>query len=371
MCTVVARKYLTPRSPAKCGFTGGLRLRTLGATRWEDLAVLSRTRRDLAVVRAVAEQENIPISWPLERGKIPPLHRIREIGRLLSSLANRRTNSARASELMNEMGLSSDVPPINPWTALAKNVLENWSEETDDQPAPISALIEYFYESLGQRRRDEHFGRGVILNTVHAAKGTEYAHVLLGGDWSGIKPSEIEEQRRVFYVGMTRARHTLTLFNRMDRRNPLAGELSGPCFAPRRENMSAGPVDLSGHDYQLLGLEDLFLDFAGRHEADHPIHASLAALKPGDCLSLRPGNSRPELIDARGGVVAQLSAQAGEKWGENLSRIQQVRVICLVARQRSDNPNNEYQNRLRADAWEVPICELTVGADPSAAKPPK
>ena len=339
------------------------RLRTLGATRWDDMAVLSRTRSDLALVRAAAETENIPISWPLERGKIPPLHRIREVWHLLSLLVNQRNSSARASELMNCMGLSADATPINPWTALLGEVFGDWSEETNDEPAPINALIEYVYESLSQRRRDEHFGQGVILSTVHAAKGTEYPHVLLGGDWSGIKPSEIEEQRRVLYVGMTRARHTLTIFNRMDRRNPLAGELLGPCFAPRRENMRSGSIDLTGQDYQLLGLADLFLDFAGRHAATHPIHASLAALKPGDCLGLRPSNIRPELVDSQGVVVAQLSALAGDKWGENLSRIQQVRVVCLVGRQRTDNTDSEFQNRLRVDAWEVPVCELVINAN--------
>lgn len=334
------------------------RLRLLGAAHWEDIAVLSRTRRDLAIVRTVAEAEGIPVSWPLERGKIPPLHRLREIWQALQSVAKDRGSSVRASALMGRLGLSADTLPANPWVALLHDIIQAWTQETADEPAPVDAFIEYVYESLSQRRRDEQFGRGVILNTVHAAKGTEYAHVLLCGDSSGVKPTEREEERRVLYVGMTRARHTLALFNRMDRRNPLAGDLVGPCFAPRRESGSGSPKPSNGHDYALLGLEDVFLDFAGRHEGSHPIHAALTAIQPGDRLTIRSNGDRPVLVGTRDSVVAQLSANAAETWGGDLSRIQQVRVVCMVVRQRTDCKEIEYQGRLRVDTWEVPVCEL-------------
>ena len=59
----------------------------------------------------------------------------------------------------------------------------------------------------------------VLLMTVHAAKGLEFDTVFLCGLWEGLFPhhfslrreSEIEEERRLFYVGMTRARKSLTL----------------------------------------------------------------------------------------------------------------------------------------------------------------
>jgi DNA helicase II / ATP-dependent DNA helicase PcrA len=60
---------------------------------------------------------------------------------------------------------------------------------------------------------------GVTLITLHSTKGLEFDHVFLTGLEDGICPHNrsinekkgIEEERRLVYVGMTRARNTLTL----------------------------------------------------------------------------------------------------------------------------------------------------------------
>src|SRR5580765_38454 len=60
---------------------------------------------------------------------------------------------------------------------------------------------------------------GVTLITLHSTKGLEFDHVFLTGMEEGISPhgravneeKGVEEERRLVYVGMTRARKTLTL----------------------------------------------------------------------------------------------------------------------------------------------------------------
>ncbi len=62
-------------------------------------------------------------------------------------------------------------------------------------------------------------GGPVMLMTIHAAKGLEFDTVFLCGLWEGLLPHEfsrknresLQEERRLFYVGMTRARKSLTL----------------------------------------------------------------------------------------------------------------------------------------------------------------
>ncbi len=69
--------------------------------------------------------------------------------------------------------------------------------------------------------------KGILLSTIHSAKGMEFDHVLLCDCQNGILPSitapqngktyteeetsQIEEDRRLFYVAVTRAKHILEL----------------------------------------------------------------------------------------------------------------------------------------------------------------
>ena len=58
-------------------------------------------------------------------------------------------------------------------------------------------------------------GRGVALSTLHGAKGMEWTHVIIfpceAGEIPHHKSDNIEEERRLFYVGVTRARRRVVL----------------------------------------------------------------------------------------------------------------------------------------------------------------
>jgi superfamily I DNA/RNA helicase len=100
------------------------------------------------------------------------------------------------------------------------------------------------------RRVQENDGKEiprVVLSTFHASKGLEWDHVFLIDVYGGSVPkvseackdAELAEERRVFYVAMTRARDSLTIFTRQDM--PLSeflvdAELTGNTTAPKNNN---------------------------------------------------------------------------------------------------------------------------------------
>jgi DNA helicase-2/ATP-dependent DNA helicase PcrA len=88
-------------------------------------------------------------------------------------------------------------------------------------PNPVT-LLEYLeaYALLEENDRtdDNNDGDSVTLTTVHAAKGLEFNHVIIVAMEKDIFPHErsieersVEEELRLFYVALTRARHQLVI----------------------------------------------------------------------------------------------------------------------------------------------------------------
>ena len=93
---------------------------------------------------------------------------------------------------------------------------------------PMDRLDEFLADLTLDREREEdreEKGDQVILITLHAAKGLEFPHVHIVGVEEGLLPharSKIEgtldEERRLFYVGITRAQETLRISHCRGRR---------------------------------------------------------------------------------------------------------------------------------------------------------
>jgi len=329
----------------------------LGWTQW---AVLSRTREALHPVRAVLEQHNVPVTWTMDRDKVPPLYRIREIAGFLDSLKGRRKELATASQLIGDLHHAFPSATENPWVAMLQNLLESLQEETGDSELSVERAIEYLYEALTEQRRDHSFGGGVYLSTVHGAKGMEFNHVFILDDgWTaGRNMQEAEEARRTYYVGMTRARETLALFECRGRKNPHTRLLTTDAVARRhRVSNAALPAGITGKRYELLGMQDIYLSFAAQYPPQHRIHAHLAGLRPGDAVTLQARYGKMEVVDAAGCCLAQLSRAASRLWSPRLAQIERVTAVGLIVRHKDDS-EERYRGSCACDRWEVPWLEI-------------
>ena len=81
--------------------------------------------------------------------------------------------------------------------------------------------IEQYQKELEQQNKvQQDSGEGIVIATLHGAKGLEYKKVFILDVNEGIIPyhkatldESIEEERRLFYVGMTRARENLHVYH--------------------------------------------------------------------------------------------------------------------------------------------------------------
>jgi len=97
--------------------------------------------------------------------------------------------------------------------ALKSIVEKDESGETTIEDA-IAKLV---LRDMLERQEEEEDNDRVQLMTLHASKGLEYPHVFITGmeeeilpHRSSIEADSVEEERRLAYVGITRARKTLT-----------------------------------------------------------------------------------------------------------------------------------------------------------------
>ena len=66
-------------------------------------------------------------------------------------------------------------------------------------------------------REDDPAADRVVIGTIHAAKGREYSSVVIADydcDLDGLTAAEVEEERRVLYVAVTRAKEAVLLTSR-------------------------------------------------------------------------------------------------------------------------------------------------------------
>ena len=99
---------------------------------------------------------------------------------------------------------------------------------------PDPKTFEAWLRDILRRRTEE---GGVTVSTVHRVKGMEWSHVVVAGVTAGVVPhrlaADVEEERRVLHVAITRAKRQAVVLADETRPSPFLDELTG--LAPRRD----------------------------------------------------------------------------------------------------------------------------------------
>lgn len=150
---------------------------------------------------------------------------------LHTHLVNMRTESGDKAvyRILHFMGYGEYLSQRNADPHRAA-ILEALGEQ-EPSPERLLARLEELQELLQNRRDDPDCP--FILSTIHSSKGLEYERVFLMDVADGILPkenSDLEEERRLFYVGMTRAKEDLAVFT--FRKEALTSAFADSLFPP-------------------------------------------------------------------------------------------------------------------------------------------
>ncbi len=326
--------------------------------KWQDFAILAREWTALSGVRALFEQQQfeIPLDMVMDINTQPPLHRIREFALFIDRLKEMTAELCTAADLIT---LADQLRSgrNNRWWRRLSRLLDDWQQEAGDGELPVSMFLEYLFEVLREQRRERLGDDAVFLGTVHAAKGLEFGHVvILDNGWQrAVRKGSLQEERRLYYVGMTRARETLTLLQNRSEPNPFTPKLSGD-FLLRTSYEQTGQSDFQPTRYTMLGLQDIDLGYAGRKSADNPVHDVLATLEPGSPLTLRKQKNRLLLLSDNYPVAA-LSRTGSDYWFDKTEKIVSIRVVAIIRRSAEDG-DPTYQHCYHTQQWEIPLVEI-------------
>ena len=136
---------------------------------------------------------------------------------------------------LDEVGLFREIRRMEKDEETAENRVRNIVDLLDSMdpgfvPAdrPVPERLHRFLEHISldrERDEDDETGDAVTLITVHSCKGLEFPHVYIAGVEDGLIPHSrskaegtLDEERRLFYVAITRAQMTLTMSHCENRR---------------------------------------------------------------------------------------------------------------------------------------------------------
>ncbi|MGA4507237.1 ATP-dependent DNA helicase UvrD2 [Propionibacteriaceae bacterium G1746] len=188
---------------------------------WREMAVLFRINAQAPALEAALTEAGVPY---VVRGSERFYERpeIRQALRLLAAHAQNTPDDPGLASVKAVLGGAgwTEEPPTGAgaarerWESLAALVDLASDIAAEDATAGLGPIV----DELQQRaaRQEAPLGQGVTLATLHSAKGLEWDAVALVGVAEGsipfslsVTPSAIDEERRLLYVGLTRAREHL------------------------------------------------------------------------------------------------------------------------------------------------------------------
>src|SRR5260221_5402307 len=228
------------------------------------------------------------------QGELPFFGDERHLGELVELVTELRKKALRltAAELFDHLtealkiGSSVETEDRKYFDRFAQ-FLREWEPKSETQRLKeFVEYLDYFEQAGGSINLEQESGDAVQLMTVHAAKGLEFDNVYVlrliqRGFPAGERPRvlefpaelmqeeqpqgsfHIQEERRLFYVAVTRARHRLTLntvVNKRSKPSPFLDDILMDAQIKRRDVEQLAPTPVNEPAPVLTEAEPLLFD---------------------------------------------------------------------------------------------------------------
>lgn len=201
--------------------------RGIGKTSWENI-IIAANQYDVAIWDVISEFGKYPVSIPG-----PTKQKISDFVTMVQSFSAQLSTQnayqlaqtiAKSSGILKELYSEKDKGPeeverYQNIEELLAAIKEFTVQSGDDTPATLSDfMIDVALLTDADNEKEEDKNK-ISLMTIHSSKGLEFRHVYLVGLEENLFPSqlsvnsrtELEEERRLFYVAVTRAEKNCTI----------------------------------------------------------------------------------------------------------------------------------------------------------------
>ena len=326
---------------------------------YSDIVVLARhgiEKNELSQLRSVLYQAHIPYCYSAAKEDSFPLHAVKEIIKFKDFLKTADITLITTDEMLAWLPQEK-----NNWHHLIHQIILDWQALLGDAPLLKTLFINKLNDYLLEQNRQTRYGSGVLLSTIHGVKGEEFKYVIvLDGAWNYKTNDSLqhEEERRLYYVAMTRAEEQLILmyYAAQPQDNPHISLIDKSVCS---EYISQADTILSQSAiFMTTGLSHLFLSYAARMTDNNPAIRLLNELEAGDQVQLVSDAQGKINIKSGTQVIAQLSQLGQKKLNEGITQEYQAKIIAMICRK--TDPESPYDKNNQQEQWWVPVVEVIV-----------
>lgn len=330
----------------------------------QDVCILTRTNQEVFAISLLARRMNVEVH-PVRRRNLP-FPAIHEVHGILSILARSgaclctgQEVHALVLQLIEETTIRNRLW-LNHLAVIA-------AEYRDAYPAlrrPLHEFCDFTWDiSRDLSRFDRSLSRGIFISTMHAAKGLEFPAVILAGEPRA--SAQTEEERRLYYVGMTRTKDRLIVC--MPRSHPYISEFVengmdkltiqhvAPQISPEEDR------DIRSKLWE-MGADDVILSFPAGKAAHARTLEHIEMLHHECALNLELQDGERIRILANSVPVCQLSAKGRETYARYQAQGLAVsRIIHLASLHRVPSEQDLASGWVdveRHTSWQVPLFQI-------------